>query len=63
MRAEVQVEGTADDIDLLPYAIRAERNGGTSLLSSDVRDSQEFVRFLQALISHGLHITHAQLHG
>ena len=59
--AEVEVDGDADHVDFRPYAVRSQRNGATSVLTFDVHDSHEFVRVLRAVVSHGLHITRAQL--
>lgn len=61
MTAEVLVDGEADHVDFQPYTISSKRIGAISVLTFDVRDGQEFIRVLQAIILHGLQITHARL--
>ena len=58
---EVKVEGQAEHVDFQPYAVTSTRNGAGSVLTFEVRDGPEFIRVLQAILVHGLEITHARL--
>jgi hypothetical protein len=63
MRAEVVVQGDVDHADLWPYAVGSERDGDRAVLTLDVHDSREFLGVLETLVTRGLEVDRAQLHG
>jgi hypothetical protein len=61
MRARVAIHGQLDCEDFWHYSATCEPSDTGSMLSLRVRDSQEFVGVLRAILLRGVVITHAVL--